>query len=102
MNKMRKLTMPELIIESTHLMLEIKGAYRVMLWSSPSTDSSAIDVYFMNVKGCKYKATYSYEKRDNQIFKEIEILDDIDDECFYCNSDYSQKDLKEILSRWNL
>lgn len=99
---MRKLTMPELIIESTHLMLEIKGAYDVELYSSPTSDSSTIDIRFINAKGHKYSITYNYEKRENQIFKEIEILDDIEDECFYCNADYNQKDLKEILSRWNL
>ena len=99
---MRKLTMPELIIESTHLMLEIKGAYKIELYSSPSTDSSLIDIWFMNVKGNKYKITYNYEKRKSQIFREIEILDDIEDECYYSNVDYNQDDLKEILSRWNL
>lgn len=99
---MRKLSMPELIIESTHIITEIKGVYRIELYSSPASDLSVIQVYFINVKGSKYKVIYNYEKRGTQLYKEIESLDDIDDECYYCNADYNQKDLKEILDRWNL
>lgn len=99
---MRKLTIPELIIESTHIITEIKGIYAMYMFSSPKADNSVIDVYFINKRGYKYKITYYFEKRDNQIIKEIESLDDIEDECYYCDTDFNQKDLKEILDRWNL
>ena len=94
--------MAELIIESTHIMIEIKGIYGLYMFSSPKANNSVIDVYFINRRGFKYKITYYFEKRGEQIVKEIESLDDVEDECYYCDTDFSQKELKEILDRWNI
>ena len=102
MNNMRKLTMPELIIESTHIVIEIKGVYGLYIYSSPRTNNSTIDVYFINRRGYKYKITYYFEKRGEQLVKEIECVDDIEDECYYGDTDFSQKELQDIINRWNI
>lgn len=97
---MKNVTIPELIIEATHKALEFKGIYEMNLYSK--NNSSFLRVFFENSRGYRYAISYELERRGSQLNVLIDEVDDIEEEWYRDSKDYSQKELQDIIDRWNI